>query len=349
MPHIAIIGAGPAGLTAAWRLQSIDADVTVFEKSRGYGGRAATRSHGNLRYDFGANYIPHPPKRIRTLITQHLSTDRLATIPQPVWTFDANGTRTPGDPESNAKPRWTYAHGINTLGKVLAAAADARVHRSTRIQRLAYADATWTLYSTDDASFGPFDAVLLTPPAPQQVDILSASTVSGQATDHVNACVRALQQTPYNAQFAYVYGLSHRLERPEPFHALLNTDRQHPIAWLSIEDDKPGRVPRDQSIVCVQMSPSWTAPRVDDDPAQYTEAVHRQAAALLDNPLDGVAWTDAHRWRYAAPTTATDPEPLDAAHTVGLYFAGDFRVGKGRVARAMDTGWTQADRIAAQL
>jgi len=46
--HIAIVGAGLAGLTCARRLADAGVEVTVFEKSRGPGGRCATR-----RSDFG--------------------------------------------------------------------------------------------------------------------------------------------------------------------------------------------------------------------------------------------------------------------------------------------------------
>ncbi|MFO8005299.1 NAD(P)-binding protein [Thioalkalivibrio sp.] len=54
---IAIIGAGRAGLSAANRLREAGADCTVFEKSRGLGGRMATRRVGSLQFDHGAQYF----------------------------------------------------------------------------------------------------------------------------------------------------------------------------------------------------------------------------------------------------------------------------------------------------
>lgn len=346
--RIAIIGAGAAGLTAAWRLRTAPCTVQVFEKSRGYTGRAATRSHGAVRYDFGANYITRPPDRIRTLLTETLPHDALTTIDPPVWTFDKDGTRKPGDPSSNAAPRWTYDRGINTLGKLMVEAGDLSVARTTRIHHLTRTDGAWHVHPVNGDAAGPFDVVVCTPPAPQTASILQASLGDAASETQLQECIAALDAASYAPQFAYVFGLAAPLARPDRFHALLNTDRAHPIAWMSIEDDKPGRVPDGQSVVSVQMSPDWTAPRVDDAPDAYTAPVHALAADVLDVPLQPLAWTDAHRWRYAAPTEAALDAPLDAAHRAGLYFAGDYRVGKGRVAHAMDSGWTQAERIKTQ-
>lgn len=55
--QIAVIGAGMSGLTAARRLAKAGATVTVFEKSRGLGGRLATRRTDGGPADHGAQYF----------------------------------------------------------------------------------------------------------------------------------------------------------------------------------------------------------------------------------------------------------------------------------------------------
>ena len=55
--RVAVIGAGIAGLACARELARADARVTVFERSRGLGGRLGTRRQGNLAFDHGAQYI----------------------------------------------------------------------------------------------------------------------------------------------------------------------------------------------------------------------------------------------------------------------------------------------------
>ena len=56
MLTIAIIGAGISGLTAANILKDV-AKVTVFEKSRGVGGRIATRRAEPFYFDHGAQFF----------------------------------------------------------------------------------------------------------------------------------------------------------------------------------------------------------------------------------------------------------------------------------------------------
>ena len=122
MPHVAIVGAGCAGLAAAWSLARAGHQCTVFEKSRGFSGRAATRRRGDSCYDHGANFFRTEDPEIHDLIHRQLPTNELVSIPGPVWTFDHDSRTTPGDEQQNALPKFTYRQGISTLGKLLGTA-----------------------------------------------------------------------------------------------------------------------------------------------------------------------------------------------------------------------------------
>jgi len=53
---VGIIGAGPAGLTASWKLSEGGADVTVFEADTKYvGGIARTVEYKGFRFDIGGH------------------------------------------------------------------------------------------------------------------------------------------------------------------------------------------------------------------------------------------------------------------------------------------------------
>ena len=57
MKKIAIIGAGIAGLTALQALKQQDCSVTVFDKSRGSGGRLSSKKSGASSWDMGAQFM----------------------------------------------------------------------------------------------------------------------------------------------------------------------------------------------------------------------------------------------------------------------------------------------------
>ena len=56
--RVAIIGAGLAGATLAYELNEAEGfEVTIFEKSRGVGGRMSTRYGDSHEYDHGAQFF----------------------------------------------------------------------------------------------------------------------------------------------------------------------------------------------------------------------------------------------------------------------------------------------------
>ena len=338
MPRLAIVGAGAAGMTAAWALRTREMEITVFEKSRGPTGRAATRGRSGNRYDHGANFLTLDRPRVREVVLEGLPTDELATIEPGIWTFDGDGTVAP--PNSDDDTRYTYRRGINTLGKLLDKGCPAQIATETRIEALRGGDGQWTLVDTNGETHGPFHAVLLTPPAPQTADLLSAST--GPAAHDL---ADAVGEASYAAQFTVVLGYDRRISRPNPFYGLLNDDREHAVAWIGFEDVKPGHVPEGQSVVVIQMSPSWTAKRLETDPDDYVADVKSMAASVCGCTLKRPSWYDTQRWRYSLPVEGADVDTLAQGAEHGLFFAGDYVAGTGRIAAAMETGLNAADAI----
>ena len=55
-PSIAVVGAGFSGIILAQKLKNIG-EVKIFEKSRGVGGRMASRVKDDFSFDFGAQFF----------------------------------------------------------------------------------------------------------------------------------------------------------------------------------------------------------------------------------------------------------------------------------------------------
>ena len=80
---IAVIGAGISGLTAAQTLSDAGIDVTVFEKSRGVGGRTANRRSEYGSFDHGAQYFTVKDKRFRNFTEDLVSKGVIASWSNP--------------------------------------------------------------------------------------------------------------------------------------------------------------------------------------------------------------------------------------------------------------------------
>ena len=74
MEEIAIVGAGVAGLTAAWSLARQGFAPVVFEMSLSLSGRAASRRRGDVTFDYGANFFRLDNPVIEKLIRHELPT-----------------------------------------------------------------------------------------------------------------------------------------------------------------------------------------------------------------------------------------------------------------------------------
>ncbi|MEM6916939.1 MAG: FAD-dependent oxidoreductase, partial [Verrucomicrobiota bacterium] len=199
MPKIAIIGAGLSGLSAAFQLAEEEIEICLFEKSRGFSGRAASRSKNGCRYDYGANYFKVNCNEVARLLFRDLPTDDLCRIMGDVWTFTGLNEISEGDPELNAGAKWTYRGGISSLGKLLVEVGKLEVKRETLITKLENDGDSWTLIDESLQAHSDFDAVLLTPPAPQVTDLLAQSEMDSDLKRHLTS---ELSQARYHSQFS---------------------------------------------------------------------------------------------------------------------------------------------------
>lgn len=350
MKQIAIIGAGVAGLAAAGRLREAGFACTIYEKSRGVGGRAATRRVDQFTFDHGANYVKAPDGPLRALIegSRGPQDDPAQDIGRPVWVFDAENRITEGDPEQNADEKWTWRSGITALARSMAAGMPIEFGR--QVTRIAPGtQARYGLFDAADALLGEADIVLLTPPGPQTAAILERSSIDADLRD---AMLALLEPVQYRRCISYVFAFPYRPQ--VPWYSLVNIDRRHPIAWLACEHDKPGRVPDGSGLIMAQMSHDFSVahwdevakgtagPAVDTPFPPSAETVAGLIGELIGQELGAPGWVSLQRWRYALPDGGADFEQLNR-NEVGLYFAGDYVTGLGRVHLAIESGWQVAE------
>ncbi len=342
MSRVAIVGAGMAGLAAARALVEAGLSPVVFEKSRGVGGRAATRRIDGFTFDHGAQYVKAPSAALRALID---ATGDAVTINRPIWTLTAANQIVPGDPAQDADPKWIWPTGITRLAKYLASGIDVRFE--TTVASLRIDPDGYRLVAADGQPLGVFAAIVLTAPAPQTAAIIAAGDLAAEC----NALTQALRAVRYRRSISVTVAFP---RRPDvPWYALVNTDRQHAISWLACEHDKPGRAPADAGLLIAQMADPWAIQHWDalvkgtfsaDTalPAPISEAL--TAIQALTGDLGQPLWINVQRWRYALPDTAV---PINRYHTI--FLAGDLLAGQGRVHHAIESGQRAAADVIAAL
>lgn len=345
MTRIGIVGAGAAAATAAYVLDGgvRDASIEVLEKSGGVCGRAATRRHGDCTYDYGANYVKSEDSRVNELLTEELDTEGLIEAEGPVYTFDREGEVSEGRDDDEHK--WSYRAGLTQIAKRLFAATDATVERRTRVARVARDGDEWRLFDTSGTERGPFDALLLNPPAPQTADLLRGADWDAGVR---SVLAEDAGSVPYRTIWTAVLHYPFPLDRP--YYALVNTDDEHEVGWVSREECKPGHVPDGESLLVVQAGPDWSAERYDAEPEENVAELASLSADLLDEPrLAEPDWTDHQGWRYALADGSVDEEVARTAEEYGLYCAGDWVAGEARVHAALRSGLEVGERMAEAL
>jgi hypothetical protein len=333
---LCVVGAGAAGVAATYALRDARVDVTVLEKSRGVCGRAATRRRDGRRYDHGASHLPVADERVAALVDA-LGSDGLVEVAAPVWTVDETGAVDETDPESTRRVAWES--GMTQLAKRALGATDATVERETRVTAMDRDERGWRLTDDDGRGHGPFDALLLTPPAPQTASLLAATGWSSERAIRLREAVGSVE---YDGARSVILGYDRPLDR-EWFGLRAATDDAS-LRWVGRESAKAGHVPEGEEILVVQMGAAWAR---DHEGEAVADAVAARVADLLSEPwLAEPAWTDDQRWRYARPASPPPAAALDAGEADDLYLAGDWVAGEGRVDAALRSGLDVADRIA---
>jgi predicted NAD/FAD-dependent oxidoreductase len=317
---IAIIGAGMAGLTAARQLTA-DHEITLFDKSRGVGGRMSTRYAGDYEFDHGAQYFTVSDPEFETLISD-MNEDTAR------WESRGFYLRTGELSGDTGRPRWVGAPRMNGLPKAMAQGLDIQLGR--RVSRIAGTAGELTLRFEDGSTEGPFERVICAAPAPQAMDMLPPRS----------PLQPILADVTMHACFALMVGW------PEPFDPGWDSLRvgNLPISWIALNNSKPGRSDAVSTLV-VHAAPEWSDTHAEADRDWVQSILLETASALCGRKLDQAPHIALHRWLYAYANEGVGQDCLiDPA--LGVALAGDWCVG-GRVEGAFVSGRAAANAITA--
>lgn len=320
---VAIVGAGVAGLAAGRTLKQAGHEVVLYEKSRGPGGRLATRRVDAFTFDTGATSIAPRGLGIERVMLQELDTTELVEVQKPIYTH-VNLRSMPGDASRNKIPRYAYRPGNNHLAKLLAEGLDVR--SNTTVDHLSRENGSFEVEGET------FDRVILTPPIPQASLLLWSLGES-----------RPVANARYRSCLSIMLGFDKPL--PEvPYHALIDVEQRHPLTWVSLESGKsPGRAPEGQCAMVLQMSPTYSHDHYQTEDDRVLKDVLPWVGQLFGAEFLHPIAVDTKRWKYSQPETVAVFESVNRNHN-GVILAGD-GLTAGRVEKAFESGLMAARLI----
>ncbi|MBA1146353.1 FAD-dependent oxidoreductase [Ectothiorhodospiraceae bacterium WFHF3C12] len=321
-PRIAIVGAGMAGLACARRLADGGVAVTVFEKSRGLGGRMATRRGDIPAVDHGAQYFRARDARFVEQVEAWRREGAADTWQPRLARFTPQGKVFVAD----AQPRYV---GLETMNAPVRALADGlTVHRQSRVTALERQGDAWRLKDEDGPLPGTFDGVLLALPAPQALPLLEAAPALADrvATITLSPC------------WAVMAEFKQRLD--VDFDAA-RFDRGA-VAWACRNGTKPGRPDGETWVLHAQAD--WSAGHLEQAPGAIKRVLLDAFFSQIERPTRWPVSLDCHRWRYARVDAPLEAETLYDA-TAGIGVCGDWVQGRSNVENAYLSGLGLAGRV----
>ena len=263
--RVGVVGAGLAGLGAARTLVAAGHEVVVVEKSRGLGGRLASRRVGALVMDHGSPALSAPPgSALREAI------DALA------------------DPDVGEGPEGlTHPAGATRIPKALAEGLDVR--RGVRLAALREHSSGLELGDEQGNTHGVVDAVVVTAPAPQAADLLARSPEAGARVD-------ALRGLGYAPAVIVLLGVA-------PIAGAWDVVRPEggPVAEVRRETGK-GRPAADGAEGLVaRLGDAASRELLDASDEAVLDAALPALADAVGPAAAHPPWVQVKRWRFAVP------------------------------------------------
>jgi renalase len=322
MHSVAVIGAGLSGLIAARILKEHGCQVTVFEKSRGFGGRMATRrANPDIPFDHGAQYFTVRDEAFQHYVTSWIKRGVAAQWNGRIVQLGKGECR---DVDASTQ-RFVGVPGMSAIGRDMA--VDLTVRLETRIRQVNREGKVWTLADFEDRTHGPFDRLVVAVPSSQAAELLPDHPFAEKA--------RRVQMTPC---WAALIALPITLDVPWD-GAFVNDER---LAWIARNSSKPGRNGNPDCWV-LHASPSWSLQNLEASREEVIQQLLASFEVLVRRKTGIPLYADVHRWMYSAI-----PEPLNdlAWHDpkLGLCLCGDWLAG-ARVEGAFRSGVAAADCV----
>lgn len=359
---IAIIGAGVAGLTCARQLQLAGYRVALIDKSRGLGGRLATRRlPGETHADHGVCYLQPKHPAFAELLQELAQSGILSVWPARHYGLSAEGALVLEPKENTASaPCYASETGITALAKALAIGL--RIERGQRAIALELdtrsAFASWRVTAESGRVFTAQQLVIAIP-APQAIALLET------LPDFANFdpdCLAQLRSVRFSRCLGAIATYSPSLQSRAaqiPWQGIHCTGHAT-LAWIGLDSSK--QLHPQSPVIVVQSNAEFGEAQFEQAGFESAGAGTSDRSSVVQQSVGqqlltqaavvtGEDWLAApevlqvHRWGYAFALSPIVARSLSAQMAAPLWFTGDWCSGN-RVESAFLSGRATAEVIA---
>ena len=345
--QIVVVGEGVAGLCAAGELVQAGFRVLVLEKSRGVGGRMATRRLGQAVFDHGAQYFTIRGKAFGNLVGDALRAGvvekwcegfpRAASIADGPRSIDAADAR---DEESTIA-RWRGVRGMTDLPKriaeVVMSAATGQggfeLRTAAKVVSVG-SDAGSVRVVMEEGAPLQAAAAVMTSPAPQSLDLFRAEggCLAGGGGSIDADVIRGLEEVRYDPCFALMLVLDRPSLVPPP--GAVRFDRGE-VSWIC-DNLMKGISP--VPAVTVHASATFSREHFGDPPESVADRLVDAVRPWIDgDPATAILERSLQRWKFSL-ASRTASAPMVAVSTAPPIVCCGDGFGGGRVEGAASSG-----------
>ena len=283
-----VIGAGLSGLLVARQRLSHGEKVLVVEKSRGLGGRMATKRIDEIVLDQGAQFFTARSPAFQAIVDE--------------WVEAGVAARWPG-----SNHRFVGQPSMTGIAKHLAIGLN--VKREAKITAVRRIGGNWEVDVEEQPTITA-KRLVMTAPVPQSLSLLAAGGVQLP-----NADAESLTQLVFHRCLSLLI----LLDGPSAVPVEGVTASNGPLRWVA-DNGKKGVGAKSPGAITVHASPDFSATHYMDDDAQVAKLLLPFVRQWFGGSKE--LSVVLHRWKFSEPVTQYS-HPCLWLPELGLGMAGD--------------------------
>lgn len=279
MKNIAIIGAGITGISLANMLKG-KVNLSIFEKSRGLGGRMATRRANPYQFNHGTQYFKIENKEFKDFLYPLIKNKIIK--PWKVNRIEVFNKEVIKKVKIINNKYYTPVNKMNSVVKYLAR-NNFFIKLLCKIEKIEKKNDKWFIFDTDFTSYGPYDWLFFTIPPNQVIDIIYKNF-------RFLDCIKKISMRS-------CYSVMLGFDEIKSFDFDIALFKDEDIHSMSIY--KKYKTNKEYSSIIINSSYNFAEQNINSCKDKISDYLIKQVSDSLKYELNNFVHTSIHFWKYA--------------------------------------------------